>query len=160
MDDNYIVYAHVFPNGKKYIGITGREPLQRWGKNGIGYKDQEVIHNAILCYGWKNIRHYILYKNLTKNQAIKIEQELIAKYNTTDREYGYNTTDYILKTEVICINTGKIYNNAIDASKEYKGITTRKEIRQCCKGSIDYAGIDPITNEKLIWMKYYDYENR
>lgn len=155
---HYCVYCHVFPNKKKYIGLTGRDPLERWGLYGEGYLHQEKMRNAILYYGWNNIKHYILRRNLTQNEAIKLEKEMIAKYNTTDPQYGYNTSEGELKTEVICLNTGKIYKNAVEAAKAYEGITTRKDIRACCKGKISYAGIDPKTNEELKWMKYYDYE--
>ena len=148
----------MFPNNKKYIGLTGQEPLKRWGVNGAGYKYQDKMFNAIMYYGWKNVKHYILYKNLTQNEAIKLEKEMIAKYNTTDPQYGYNTSEGELKTEVICLNTGRVYKNAVEAAKAYEGITTRKDIRACCKSKIDYAGIDPKTNEPLKWMKYYDYE--
>ena len=156
MDKNYIVYAHVFPNGKKYIGITCKPYLERWGKNGTGYKKQKVF-DAICYYGWKNIKHYILYKNLTWEEALLKEEELINKYNTTDKQYGYNTSEGKDSREVICINTGIVYDNAKLAAKDYIGITTDKDIRRCCRGTISYAGIDPISNDRLIWMKYIDY---
>lgn len=47
--ENYTVYEHTTPSGKKYIGITGRNPIKRWGSNGIGYKGQ-AFENAILKY--------------------------------------------------------------------------------------------------------------
>ena len=34
---NYFVYIHIFPNGKRYVGLTSQNPERRWGK-GIGYK--------------------------------------------------------------------------------------------------------------------------
>lgn len=36
MGKKYIVYVHIFPNGKKYFGITSKAPNQRW-ENGKGY---------------------------------------------------------------------------------------------------------------------------
>ena len=162
-EKNYIVYCHVFPTGetlkecKKYFGITCKDYNKRWGKHGAEYRGQKVF-DAILYYGWKNITHYILFKNLTKEEAILKEQELIAKYKTNDPKYGYNASEGGETREVICLNTDKVYDNAKLAAKDYIGITTDKDIRRCCKGRIDYAGIDPITHEKLIWMKYYDYK--
>lgn len=35
--DGYSVYAHIFPNGKIYIGATRQEPKRRWS-GGCGYK--------------------------------------------------------------------------------------------------------------------------
>ena len=40
MQNNFCVYKHTCPNGKVYIGITGKKPKHRWGKDGSGYKKQ------------------------------------------------------------------------------------------------------------------------
>lgn len=90
MKNNYIVYMHIFPNSKRYIGITSKELNSRW-KNGKGYqKTQRKMYNAIRKYGWKNIKHEILYENLTKEEAEQKEIEMITKYKTTNQKYGYN----------------------------------------------------------------------
>ena len=85
----YTVYVHICPNNKKYIGITCKKPEYRWD-NGKGYKNNDHFYKAIQKYGWDNIQHKILFTGLTKEEAEQKEIELIAKYNTTDREYGYN----------------------------------------------------------------------
>lgn len=84
----YKVYMHTFPNNKKYVGITKQDVNKRWcsGKN---YKNQ-VVGKAIKKYGWKNIKHEIIKKNLSKKEACKLEQELISKYKTNQKEFGYN----------------------------------------------------------------------
>ena len=85
----YSVYLHIFSNSKKYIGITCRKPEYRWNK-GKGYKENKYFTNAINKYGWENIEHKILFTNLTKEEAEQKEIELIAKYKSNNREYGYN----------------------------------------------------------------------
>lgn len=85
----YKVYMHIAPNGKRYIGITNRDLKKRW-KNGNGYYNNSHFYNAIKKYGWDNISHILLFDNLSKEEAEKKEIELIAKYKTTDRKYGYN----------------------------------------------------------------------
>lgn len=85
------VYKHVFPNGKVYIGITSCEPVKRW-KNGRGYDNQPIMRNAIMKYGWDNVKHEILAKGLTREEACAMEVALIALYNSTDRNCGYNNT--------------------------------------------------------------------
>ena len=87
----FIVYMHITTNNKKYIGITGRNPLIRWA-NGNGYIESPYFYNAIKKYGWDKIRHKILIHGLTKEQAIRWEIKLISYYNTTNRKYGYNLT--------------------------------------------------------------------
>lgn len=85
----YSVYIHTFPNGKKYIGVTRCKPELRWGANGCNYKNPYMV-NAIKKYGWDNITHEIIAENLTVDQASQMEVELIQKYNSADKRYGYN----------------------------------------------------------------------
>lgn len=86
---NYLVYKHTCPNNKVYIGITKLNPLVRWGKNGSNYRGQ-VFYYAILKYGWDNIKHEILYTDLSKEEAEQKEIELIAEHKSNDKGYGYN----------------------------------------------------------------------
>ncbi len=88
-DKIYTVYIHTFPNNKVYIGITKRKVENRWGTNGIKYSGQTVF-NAILKYGWINIKHDILADNLTMEEAKKMERDMIKKYQSYKREHGYN----------------------------------------------------------------------
>lgn len=79
----------IFPNGKKYIGITKQKVEKRW-LNGNGYKDNKYMFRAIKKYGWNNIKHIVLYENLTKDEAEQKEIDLIKQYKSSEREYGYN----------------------------------------------------------------------
>lgn len=88
-NNNFVLYLHVAPNGKKYFGITCQRPKQRW-KNGNGYKKQEHFWRAIQKYGWNNIQHIVLANNLTEDEACFFEKVMIALYDTTNRNNGYN----------------------------------------------------------------------
>lgn len=86
----YIVYMHKTPNDKYYIGITSKiNPKERW-RNGKGYSCNKYFEKAIKKYGWNNIEHTILYKNLTEKEAKEIEIGLIEKYKSNNSLYGYN----------------------------------------------------------------------
>ena len=87
----YIVYAHTFPNDKRYIGITCNKPEWRWN-GGMGYRRQPVLYNAIIKYGWDNVLHEIMAENLLEDEAKAMEIELIANYRTQNHLYGYNGT--------------------------------------------------------------------
>ena len=65
---------------------------KRW-LNGYGYskKNQFKMYNAIQKYGWENIKHEILFENLTKEEAEEKEIELIAQYKSNQIQFGYNT---------------------------------------------------------------------
>ena len=88
----YCVYKHTTPSNKVYIGITSQNPIKRWG-GGCNYEKQKHFYAAIIKYGWENIKHEILYSNLTKEEACEIEKRLIAQYKSTDRRFGYNESN-------------------------------------------------------------------
>jgi group I intron endonuclease len=89
MDRKYCVYKHTVPNGKVYIGLTAKNPLVRWN-GGYGYLGQPYFWSAIVKYGWQNIKHEILYSELTEEEASEHERRLIAKYDSTNAAKGYN----------------------------------------------------------------------
>lgn len=89
---DYIVYRHISPSGKMYVGITKRRPQERWGY-GEGYNKQPKFFNAIKKYGWGNFDHEILLENLTSEQAGLAERLFIAYWNLTDDRYGYNARE-------------------------------------------------------------------
>ena len=86
---NYSVYKLTAPNGKVYIGITSRDPKIRWN-SGNGYKYNKHFYDAIQKYGWKNIKKDVLYSGISQEDAYRLEIELISKYRSNDREFGYN----------------------------------------------------------------------
>lgn len=89
--NTYSVYIHEAPNGKRYIGITSTEPEIRWNY-GHGYGHNKHFTSAINKYGWGNIRHTIVRTDLSKDDALELEKELILKYKSNDRLYGYNNS--------------------------------------------------------------------
>lgn len=88
----YIVYKHISPSNKVYIGITCQSPTRRW-RNGNGYINNTYFYRAIQKYGWNNFQHIILYENLSLDEAKTYEEELIKEYKSTDNRFGYNKTD-------------------------------------------------------------------
>lgn len=94
-NDNYCVYIHRnMINNKAYIGITiySENPNKRW-QNGKGYAQQPLFYNAIQKYGWDNFEHIIWANELSLENAQKIEVMLIALFNTTDSNFGYNISN-------------------------------------------------------------------
>lgn len=122
---NYYVYELVFPNNKKYIGITKQNPIDRWGGGG-GYYGQ-MVYKPIKKYGWENIKHNILFSNLTKEDACQKERELIKEYNTTNILYGYNIGE---GGECGCCISGEKHWTYNKSRPE----ATRKKISESLKG--------------------------
>lgn len=91
MVKRYKVYAHTTPNGKTYIGYTGKSLKSRW-QNGNGYKQHKHFYSAIQKYGWDNIKHEILFETDKREEALEKEMEFIALYKSNNRKFGYNNS--------------------------------------------------------------------
>ena len=78
MENNYKVYCHLFPNGKRYIGITKQRLAIRF-KNGYGYQRCSIMWKAIQKYKWRNIEHNVLFENLTKEEKMNLCGSMKAK---------------------------------------------------------------------------------
>lgn len=90
-DKRWYVYMHINKiNDKKYIGITSMDPPAKRWNYGFGYQNSKHFWNAIQKYGWNNFKHEILFAGLTKQEACDKEIELIALYDTTNQDMGYN----------------------------------------------------------------------
>lgn len=88
--ENYVVYRHISPSKKVYIGITCKKPENRWNY-GKGYKTSTKFYNAIQKYGWDNIKHEILFTELNEISAKLIEEDLIFYYK--QQNISYNITN-------------------------------------------------------------------
>lgn len=87
----YCVYKHTSPSNKVYIGMTKMSMTERAG-NGKGYRNSRYFYRAIQKYGWENIKHEILEKELTHDEACEREKYYISLYNSTNSNCGYNIT--------------------------------------------------------------------
>lgn len=85
----YTVYIHISPSNKYYVGVTSRDVKIRWN-NGYGYIHQPYFYNAIKKYGWNNFKHIIIKENLSKEDAFNMEKDLIKKYKSNTKDFGYN----------------------------------------------------------------------
>ena len=65
-------------------------PEKRW-LSGHGYNGT-YFGNAIKKYGWQNINHEILFTELDELDAKEKEVELIEKFRSFEKDYGYNLT--------------------------------------------------------------------
>lgn len=116
---------HIFPNGKRYIGITCQKPVEkRWYSTGSGYHTCPKMWNAIQKYGWQNVEHVILYEHLPQAMAEAAEMRLIKEYDSIANGY----------------NVDKGGNVCGSHSEE-----TRAKISRANKGKI----VSEVTREKL-----------
>ena len=88
----FVVYRHIAPNGKSYIGITKQDAERRF-QNGNGYKTQTAFWRAIKKYGWENFQHEVLEEELTEKEASEKEDYYIRNVFNSFVPNGYNVAE-------------------------------------------------------------------
>lgn len=153
---NYSVYKHTnLINNKSYIGITSQKCENRWGLDGKGYELQPKFYRAIQKYGWNSFQHDILYTNLNKETALKIEADLIQTYNTI--ENGYNVSPYgnVESKRIICLTTQEIFDSITEAAAY--GKVSDSNLSHYLRGEWDTCG--ELNGIKLTW-EFLDYPDK
>jgi group I intron endonuclease len=161
---SYSVYKLTFPNGKVYIGNTGTKPEKRWNK-GSGYLHKKAngeyhqprIANAIIEFGWDNIKREIIFDGLSKLDAENKEVELIIKHRSNDERFGYNIVadKHSEETKRKISESMKGDNNpnyGLHISKEQKlkiseSLNDKKKMVLCVETDIIYESIAQAVKE-------------
>lgn len=82
------IYVLLFPNGKRYVGVS-RNWMKRWsGKFG---KAITPVQKAIKHFGIENVRQFPLEYG-ERSCILELERLLIEKWKLTNRAFGYNCT--------------------------------------------------------------------
>lgn len=96
-NNNYCVYQHVCPNGKIYIGVT-KNVEHRWFPS--QYKRTNTpFKDAIIEFGWKNIKHQVVASGLTHNEALKLEDSLIVNARENGNSLNVKRSGHYQQTE-------------------------------------------------------------
>jgi group I intron endonuclease len=77
-------------NNKVYVGQTWLTLKARWGKDGVHYKGCTLLYNAILKYGCENFKYLLLTECDTQEEADRLENEYMIKYDSRNPAVGYN----------------------------------------------------------------------
>lgn len=81
-------------NHKVYIGITKQKPRIRWSQHKCDARRKRgnyPLYNSMNKYGIENFSFTVLIDNIESPEELSnLEVEYIKKYNSTDRNYGYN----------------------------------------------------------------------
>lgn len=132
----FYVYIHTFPNKKVYIGITHQNPNRRWRNNGEGYRKQNFIYNAIKKYGWENVKHEILYTNLTKEETkAKMRKAKLGKKMSLETKMKKGKAVIMLDRNFNYIN--EFYSITEAHNKTNTNLTN---IHECCNKKRPTAG--------------------
>lgn len=131
--NDYKVYCHTSPSGKRYVGISNN-PEKRWN-NGKGYIKNYLFYRAIEKYGWNNFTHEILYENLSIDEAGEIEKKLINNWNLMDPNFGYNLREggngkFSEHSRYLMSKSRKGNTNSVG---QYHSLENRKQISESLK---------------------------
>lgn len=146
----YYIYRHILPDGLSYIGKTS--DIKKRYQNGQGYKQCTKFNNAIIKFGWNNIKHEILFETQDEIEARKLEKEMIQKYNSIKNGYNSNNKQHQHKSQRI--NPLQQFNQYNLNGEFLKTFKNTKElwgngfvpeyVRACCNGRIK-------TSQGYIW---------
>lgn len=149
----YVIYKHTTPSGKVYIGITSQNVNRRWRNDGSGYNLQ-MFYRAIKKYGWNNIKHEILIKGLTREEAEQKEIELIKQYKSNNPKFGYNID---LGTKHSENHTNKAIKNRRSYKKEnnpfYGKHWTEEQLKNQFKNRRSYKGSSNPNAKRVICVE-------
>ena len=87
------VYMIVFPNDKRYIGISNNI-RRRMNEHNVDFRNNLPIESAIKKYG--KINNFILLEEIEPENRQKMrerEKYWIAKYHSNNKEFGYNISE-------------------------------------------------------------------
>ena len=144
--------SNIRSSAKRVVCLNTNEVFDSISKAESFYKVDGIgkcCDGSAFSAGKKNKEHlfwmyYDIYKNKTKDD---IESFIIEKNKFAMKENLHGRA-------VICVNTNKIFNSVMDASRYYSIQETG--IRMCCKGKIKHSG-KLQDGTKLFWMYYNEY---
>jgi group I intron endonuclease len=87
----YLIINNV--NNKIYVGSSvniNKRKNRHYSELKNGLHKNKHLQNAWNLYGEENFTFNIIQYNINKSDLIKLEQHYIDKYNSYDREHGYN----------------------------------------------------------------------
>jgi hypothetical protein len=89
----YQLYEILFPNGKRYIGVTSRTLDQRWKDHlkvaANGTRRHYPFYEALRKYGCDSAMRRTLVVG-SRDYILDLEIQAIASLGTLDRRFGYN----------------------------------------------------------------------
>ena len=129
----FYVYKHTSPSGKVYIGVTSQKnPQNRWGKKGLGYRYNKHFLNAIEKYGWSSFSHEILCMTVSSKLALELEAKFIKEYDSCNPNKGYNKVPNSIQRASEFPNIAEKISLSLQGHEVSE--TTRRKISQATQG--------------------------
>lgn len=150
VERKYCVYKHTCPDGCCYVGITCREPEERW-KGGFGYQSSNYeFFRKIVRYGWDNIKHEILHSNLDEKEARALELVEIANCSI----HACNVVGVKTRVKSIPTNPMEVLMNLSEIERYALDLW----VGEGYDGDKLYLKYD-LYNRGIIWRTVYEFES-
>lgn len=152
------IYMLTSPNGKIYIGQSNNiyDRMRRYSY--LHCKGQKHLYNSLKLYGFKNHKFEIL-QQVPEDQLDIVEQNYIWRYNSANREIGYNLSfggkrckhseesklliranhPKCKKVFTIIEDKQLVFQSVGDAARQMN--TTRRSIKQSIKGNCKISNL-------------------
>lgn len=134
--------------------------------------------SSIKKYGFKSFEINEIFDFAFSQEELNIKEQCwISIYKSDNKKYGYNNnigggsnkgfkhteesknknrmSKLDVSKAIFCITTNETFLSIKQASEKYN--IDRKTIGLACKGEYKYAGRNPITGEKMVWIYLKDY---
>lgn len=134
-DAHYLVYVHILPDNRVYVGMTGDNLYRRSGEDGKNYQDTKYndFYNGVQeVGGWDKVAHYVLAQGLTYSIALQYE-ELFTRlfedsgYIIFNRKYGVNGLKHTDSTKQKISQAGRGHKVSADTRHKISVANTGKE---------------------------------
>ena len=123
--------------------MTRTKVLLKW-KHLAGHRRNPYFYKAIKKYGWENISHEIsqetrekIRRKLKENPARHWQGKKFSEETKRKMREARSKQKPPRAIAVVCIDTGVIYSNAVEASKA-TGCNS-SSIRRVCKGEYEHT---------------------
>lgn len=117
----YRVYRHICPDNSFYIGVTNQPYNSQRFKNGKGYELQ-TFYEAILTFGWDNIKHEVVAETNNRKEALTLEHDLILEMMnegyTCWNQYKTNIPDH-KSSKYIDADTGETFSSFAEIGRVF-----------------------------------------
>lgn len=90
MEKIYKIYCLTAPDGRRYIGTTGRQYLSMRWVHGVGYRECPAIYAAIQQYGWDSFAKSVLEECTDADIAFEREKYWVSYFQTSNPTHGFN----------------------------------------------------------------------
>lgn len=122
----------------------------------INHKNENKSDNHVCNLEWCSFKYNANYGTRNERMSSSLKGDKNPMYGKKGK-YSPNSK------KIVCLTTGRVFNNIREAEEFYCLNNIGPNINRCCHNKRKSAGKHPVTGDKLVWLFLDDYlkeENR